>query len=137
MLYFSKTRNYQSGDKSGDPWHVLSNPNNPELCSVLALAKYILSNPYLLNGNCPLFTGKNQYDRFIKIFHRVIHENKETFYILGVEEHLLGFLFIMEGSKNSVLVCMYVLSPYGVYLLEGLLEHGPSKGLVHPLLRVQ
>ena len=90
VLYFSKTKGDQSVDKSGDPWQVYSNQKNPELCPVLALAKYLLSNPDLLNGNCPLFTGKNQYERFIKIFHRVIHENKETFYIIGVGGHTLG-----------------------------------------------
>ena len=84
VLYFSKTKGDQSGDKSGDPWQVYSNPKNPELCPVLALSKYLLSNPDLLNGNCPLLPGNNQYDRFIKIFHRVIHDNKEKFHILGV-----------------------------------------------------
>ena len=37
VFYFSKTKGDQSGDKSGDPWHVYSNPNNPELCPVLTL----------------------------------------------------------------------------------------------------
>ena len=41
--------------------------------------------------------------------------------------------FVSEGSNNSVLVWMHGLSPYCVYLLEGLLEHGPSRGSVHPL----
>ena len=58
--------------------------------SVLALAKFLLSHLELLNGNFPLFLGNNQYERFIKRYQRVIHENKETFHILGVEEHLLG-----------------------------------------------
>ena len=90
VFYFAKTKCDQSGDKSYDPWHVYSNPENPELCPVLSLSKYLISHPDLLNGSCPLFHGNNQYDRFIKISHRVIHDNKETFHILGVEEHSLG-----------------------------------------------
>ena len=59
VFYFSKTKGDQSGDKSGDPWHVYSNLKNTELCPVLASEKCFISHPYLLNGNCPLFTGKN------------------------------------------------------------------------------
>ena len=38
-----------------------------------------------------------------------------------------------EGSNNSVLVFMHGIFPYGVYMLEGLLEHGPIKVSVHIL----
>ena len=76
VLYFSKMKGDQSGDKSGDLWHVYLNPNNPEIFPVLALEKYLLSHPDLMNLNCPIFPGNNQYDHFIKIFHRVIHDNK-------------------------------------------------------------
>ena len=31
VFYFAKTKGDQLGDKSGDPWHVYSNPKNPEL----------------------------------------------------------------------------------------------------------
>ena len=41
--------------------------------------------------------------------------------------------FVSEGSNKYVLVWMHSIPPYGVYLLEGLLEHGTSKGLVHAL----
>ena len=37
VFYFAKTKGDQSGEKSGDPWHVYSNPKNPELCPILAL----------------------------------------------------------------------------------------------------
>ena len=50
VFYFSKTKGDQSVDKSGDLWHVYLNPKNTELCPVLALEKYLLSHPYLLNG---------------------------------------------------------------------------------------
>ena len=90
VFYFVKTKGDQLGEKAGDPWHVYSNPKNLELCPFIALEKYLLSHPDLLNGNFPLFPGNNQYERFIKIFHRFIHDNKENCHILGVEEHLFG-----------------------------------------------
>ena len=58
VLYFSKTKGDQSGDKSGDIWNVYLKPKNPELCPVVAMTKHLLSRPYLLNGNYPLLPGK-------------------------------------------------------------------------------
>ena len=90
VFYFVKTKGDQSGDKSGDLSYVYLNLKNPECCPVIALEKYIISHPDLLNGKFLLLPGNNQYERFIRIFHRFIHENKETFRIIDVEEHLLG-----------------------------------------------
>ena len=98
VFSFSKTKGDQSGDNSGDAWSVYPNPKNTEICPVIALVKYLISHPYLLNVNFPLFPGNNQYDRFIKIFHRVIHANKETFHIIGLEEHLLGSHLCRKGA---------------------------------------
>ena len=55
-----------------------------------------------MNGNCPLLPGNNQYKRFIKIFHRVIHDNKETFHIIGVEEHSLES---HSCQKGAIILC--------------------------------
>ena len=90
VFYFSKMKGDQSGDNSGDTCHLYSNPKNPGLCPVIELEKYLLSHPDLLNGNFPLLPVKNQYDRFIKVFRWVIHYNKDTFHIIGMEEHSLG-----------------------------------------------
>ena len=135
VFYFSKTKGGQSGDKSGDPWHVYSNPKNPELRPVLALAKYLLSNPDLLNENCPLFPGKNQYDRFIKIFYRVVHDNKDIFHILGMEDHSLGS---HSCRKGEITLCSSrcTVSPPMLYIcLRDYWSMGP-KGLVHPKQKV-
>ena len=115
VFYFFTKKGDQSEDKSGDLWHVYSNLKNPELCPVLVLEMYLLSHPDLLNGNCPLFPRNNQYERFMKIFHRVIHENKETFHILGVEEHLLGSNW---GQKGKITLCLSgcTVSPSMAYI---------------------
>ena len=55
VFNFSKMKGHHSGDKSGDPWHVYSNPKNLELFPVLALTKYLLSHLDLMNGNFTLF----------------------------------------------------------------------------------
>ena len=103
VFYFSKMKGDQSGGKSYDPWHLYSNPKNPELYPVLALTKYLLSHPDLMNGNSPLFPGNNQYNRFIKTFHKVIQEKKETFHILCAEEHSLGS---HSYQKRAISLCL-------------------------------
>ena len=133
VFYFAKTKGDHFGDKSVDPWHVYSNLKNLELCPVIVLAKYLISHPDLLNRNFPLLPGNNQYDRSIKIFHRVIHDTKETFHILGVKDHSLGSHLCQKGATTLCLSGCTVSTPYGVYLLEGFMNHGPIKGLVHPL----
>ena len=57
IVYFSSLddKKNQTGDASDRPWHVYSNPNSPHLCPVLALAKYILTHPDLLQEGSPLF----------------------------------------------------------------------------------
>ena len=44
ILFFSKSKGNQLGEASKKSWHVYSNPNNPFLCPVLALARYLISN---------------------------------------------------------------------------------------------
>ena len=48
-------------------------------------------------------------------------------------EALVRVTFVLEGSNISLLVWMHGIYPYYVYLIEGFLDHGTSKGLVHAL----
>ena len=63
VFFFGKTKNDQIGGKSDSPWHVYSNPFEPCICPVLALAKYIFSNLNVLTSNVALFPGNEQYSR--------------------------------------------------------------------------
>ncbi len=46
---FAKSKTDQTGRNSNQVWHVYPMPNNPCVCSVLALATYIFANPSLTN----------------------------------------------------------------------------------------
>ena len=39
IFYFGNSKGNQTGDRANGPWHVYSNPNNPTIFPVLALAK--------------------------------------------------------------------------------------------------
>ena len=102
VFFFGKTKGDQTGDHSDTPWHVYSNPTQPTICPVLALAKYLLSNPDILKSGSPLFPGNDQYNRFIKAFHRIIHDNIQEFKALGVEENMLGSHSCRKGAITLV-----------------------------------
>ena len=68
----------------------------------MALAKYLLTHPDLLQEGSPLFSGDYQYERFVKIIHKVICENKEEFEKLGVKPGDFGSHSTGKSSINLV-----------------------------------
>ena len=102
VFFFAKTKGDQAGDKAGEPWHVYSNPNDPAICPVLSLAKYLFANPDVARANGPLFPGSDQYNRFIKIFHRVIEQNDDEFMSVGVKKNMLGSHSCRKGAITLV-----------------------------------
>jgi hypothetical protein len=63
VFFFAKTKGDQTGEKSDSPWHVYSNPFEPCICPVIALAKYIFSNFDVATSKSTLFPGNDQYSR--------------------------------------------------------------------------
>ena len=61
LFFFAKSKGNQLGEASDKPWHVYSNPKSPFLCPVLALARYLFSNPDVLKNKGLLFPGQHQY----------------------------------------------------------------------------
>jgi hypothetical protein len=49
LFVLTKIEMDQTGRNSNQVWHVYATPNNPCVCSVLALATYIFANPSLTN----------------------------------------------------------------------------------------
>ena len=68
----------------------------------MALAKYLLNHPDLLQEGSTLFPRDSQYERFVKVFHKVIRENKEEFEKLGVKPGDLGSHSTGKGSITLV-----------------------------------
>ena len=84
-FHFPCTKTDQLGKRSDAIWHVYATPNSPSTCCHLALARYLFANPGILlnndssRGSNKLFPGSNQYERFMKVFHRVMRNNEEAF----------------------------------------------------------
>ena len=65
---------------------------------MLSLSKYLLSHPELLQDGSPLLPGDSHYERFIKIFHKFIRENKDIFDELGVKAGDIGSHSTRKGA---------------------------------------
>ena len=91
----------QDGEHCG-PWHVYANPDEPQICPLLALARYLFVYPHVLTGNKALFEGSDQYNRYSKIFSTVISENMHELGKLGVKEGDLGTHSSRKGVVTYV-----------------------------------
>ena len=106
LLYdIGKTKCDQDGTKNVDhPWHVYANPLMPEICPVLAMGRYIICNPTILSGQCDLFEGSSQYDRFNKIFNDIVDhdDHRQSFISLGIPPEYFGTHSIRKGAVTLV-----------------------------------
>ena len=127
VFYFGTSKGNQTGERANDAWHVYSNPNNPAICPVLAMAKYLFSHPDILASKSKLFPGNHQYDRFLKIFHKVINDDSDGFRALGVEKGSLGAHSIRKGSITMVSSGCTVSPPMASICLRACWSMGPIK----------
>ena len=127
IFYFGKSKRNPYGDNSEKPWHVYSNPFTPHLCPVLALAKYTLSHPDLLQDGCLLFPGTSQYERFLKVFHKVIRENRTEFEEMGVKLGDLGAHSPRKGAITLVSSGCTVSPPMASICLRACWSMSPVK----------
>eukprot|EP00644_Phytophthora_capsici_P004122 jgi/Phyca11/110086/e_gw1.17.634.1 len=63
-------KNDQEGSRPRDPRHVYANPIMPEVCPVLGFAVYFAVLGF--SNDAKLFSGGNQYSRFLKVLKRVL-----------------------------------------------------------------
>ncbi len=105
LFDIGKTKTDQEGTKNIDhPWHVYSNNECAYICPVLALARHLITNPKILAGNCSLFEGSAQYDRYNHILHDIVssNEHRNTFVALGMPPQHFGTHSIRKGAVTHI-----------------------------------
>ena len=90
VFEFAKSKGQQEGEEHVGPWHVYVSPYEPAMCHVLTLAKYVFCYPSVVCGKSPLFEGTNQYNRYSKIFAKLVEDHKKELGPLGVKEGGFG-----------------------------------------------
>ena len=94
---------------------------------MLALARYLLSNPDILKNGGLLFPGQHQYTRFMNVFHKVIRDNKGLFEANGVKEGELGSHSCRKGAITLVSAGCTVSPPMAAICLRAGWSMGPVK----------
>ena len=126
VFHFAKTKSDQTGKNTDQVWHVYATPENPCTCPILALACYLFSNPGVLTDGAAqkdkpsislvgdgevvgkadapilgrLFPGEFQYDRFSRLFNKIIEKHATIFVKLGVEIGDLGSHSACKGEHS-------------------------------------
>lgn len=120
VFHFAKQKGSQEGECVHRPWHVYANPLEPDICPVLAFAKYILTMPGVLeaNGSNNLFPGNDQYRRFMGIFTKVLKENADEFKALGYLPSDLGSHSTRKGSATLVATGCTIAPPFSAICLR-------------------
>ena len=97
---------------------MYANPNTPTICPVLALSRYLLANPDVLQSNGKLFPGDNQYGRFMHVFNKAIETNKEVFATFGVMLGDMGSHSYHKGAISLVAAGCTVSPPMSAICLR-------------------
>lgn len=126
QFFFPISKSNQGGENSEVPWHVYANPHKPHLCPILAMSKYFFSNG-LINMGDKVFPGEYQYERYLKIFHRIIKDNCEVFERLGVKPGDLGSHSTRKGAITLVSTGCTVSPPMPSICLRSCWSMGPVK----------
>jgi hypothetical protein len=102
IFQFAKSKGMQDGEDHVGPWHVYANALKPELCPLLAMAKYLFTYPDILSSNSSLFPGSSQYERFNDEFHELLKVHANDLAALGVEQGDLGTHSTRKGVATAV-----------------------------------
>lgn len=99
VIFFSRQKTDQTGDRSKYPRHVYANPLMPEICPILSLGVYWLSFG-IQQENGDLFSGRNQYDRFSKGLKRAITINAQELGAQGITAENIGAHSCRKGCAT-------------------------------------
>ena len=95
---------FTSQSISPPPWHVYSNPENPEICPFLSMACHLICDPTILNGKYHIFEGLGQYERFNRIFLEIVGHLKyrRIFIALGITPEDFVTNSIRKGEVTRI-----------------------------------
>ena len=99
-IYFPKHKSDQIGLNKEEARHIYSNPQDPAVCPIRALASYLLVFPDIFVEANKLFPGNDQKKRFNQCLHRVMHNNIHIYQTLFVDVDEIGSHSIRKGAAT-------------------------------------
>lgn len=101
LLFLRKTKTDQEGREGQTPCYIYFNLCDPYLNVGLSLGLYFLKHPNILTSTTnKVFLAEFQYNRYSRILHQVIAENKEAFRRIGVEVGDIGTHSSWKGAAT-------------------------------------
>jgi hypothetical protein len=102
VIEFAKSKGHQGGEEHVGPWHIYANPLEPWKFPVLSLGRYLLKFSDSIKSNGSLFGGRSQYERYSKLFLKLIDEHDDELCQLGIEKGDLGTHSCRKGMATMV-----------------------------------
>ena len=99
-IYFLKHKSDQIGWNKDEARHIYSNPNDPSVCPLRALAFYLLVFPFIFVDGNKLFPRKYQKKRFNTCLQRVTKSNSHQYETLHVVPKELWSRSICKGAAT-------------------------------------
>ena len=98
--YFPKHKSDQTGLNKDEARHIYSNPNDPSICPLRAVASYLLVFPSIFVDGKNCSPGKNQKKRFNTCLHIVTNSIKALYKAINVKTKELGSHSICKGAAT-------------------------------------
>ena len=96
-VQFAHMKNDMSGFESSRKRHLFANPDNPNICVILSLARYMVTFPS--DGRSLLF-GEGSYSRFSKYLGKILKKHEAEVIVLGVDPSDMGVHSIRKGAAT-------------------------------------
>jgi hypothetical protein len=130
VIEFAKSKGHQGGKENVGPWHVYANPLKPWKYPVLSLGRYLLTFSDLIKSNGSLFGGRSQYERYSKLFLKLIDEHDDELCQLGIERRF-GNSQLQERHGNNGCFWINSESSNSFIVYPCWMGDGWSKGEIH------
>ena len=98
--FFPKHKGDQIGLNKDEPRHVYSNPIQPEVCAMRAMACYFFTFPQILQDGKDLFPGEDQHNRFHGILLKLLVDNEHEYNAIGVSHQDIGTHSVRKGAAT-------------------------------------
>ena len=99
-VFFPRHKSDPKGENKEEPRHVYTNPTNPTICPIHALASYLFIYPEIATDSNKIFPGTKQRGRFNRLFHDLLVRNKDIYLQNGEDPSLLGTPSIRKGTAT-------------------------------------
>ena len=130
QIYFPKHKSDQIGLNNDEVRHVYSNPTDPSIYPLRALASYLFVLPSIFGDGKKLFPGKDQKNCFNTCLYKVTKSNSQLYKTINVKTEELGSHSICKGTITNCCAGVHPGPKNCLNLLESWLDCWQSQRII-------